>query len=964
MSLWPPTAAAAGEPSGTSAFVGRAAEVAELDAAWAAARRGRRQVVFVGGDPGAGKTRLVAEAVARWDENAGVLLGRCIDDLGPAYQPFVEPLTRILEAAQAGALALEHGDELARVATLVGTAGVGAQAGSRRAFYDAVVHVLWLAADVAPLALVLEDFHWASDTTLELLSHIVRHTGDAQLLVLVTHRSARPDRSASLVSAVADMFRFEGVGRIDLGPLDVDSIADYVTRETGAEGARARVAATLLRDHTGGNPFFLREMLREALAHGGLERLDPRSMPTPASVRDILEQRLDRIPVDSRKVLEAAAITGATASVAVVAQAMDRSPQDVLNALDDAARLGFLDALPATNDEIRFVHTLARQAVLDLTDAGTRARLHAAVGSALESHFPAAPDRVQRMAHHFSSAHVLGFSDKAVDYLVEAARQARARLAHGLAAELLERAAGLAHELGQRDRYRLEAATARCDAGDIAASLALNQRVWLEGGPVDRLRAAIAYEESSWRIGAPGEAALHMLTSALAECGLPDGEDLTVLAQAHYGRALGFAGAAEHAAAVAARTIDAARASGSADLLAQTLCCATCAIPTPANARILLDWSEELERLLDQIRWSNHPVCTNAHYMAAYLLGRADVVERAYAEVGALARRSGSTFLDFQVGCYRWARSFTAADLDEAAAVNRLLRDPESSPDAGLSDRVSIQTFLTKRERGELEPVRALVTGDEALADHWLPGLLALYVELRLVDPAHRLLRHLLDGDLRSLRRSATWPATLAFMAEAADALEDVESAREVLHELTDYRGCHLAVASLSAVFGSADRLIGQLESMLSLKTAGDVLAGGIDADRAMHAPLFVGYGRVAVLRHLQRAGAPRREIDGARAAAVADASLLHVPRLLAAIGGPPSQAPDGLTRREVEVLRLLGQGLSNRELAARLVISENTATNHVRSILMKTGAENRTQAAMYAVANGLLPPAGHTSSV
>jgi DNA-binding CsgD family transcriptional regulator len=270
------------------------------------------------------------------------------------------------------------------------------------------------------------------------------------------------------------------------------------------------------------------------------------------------------------------------------------------------------------------------------------------------------------------------------------------------------------------------------------------------------------------------------------------------------------------------------------------------------------------------------------------------------------------------------------------------------------------QAYMVRRENGALEQVRRLVTGDERPTDQWAPGLLALYTELGMTAAAARLLGWLLDRQLPRYERSAQWPGVLAFLVEAALALEDKAAARQLRGPLLEYAGLNLVAGQFVAVFGSADRYLGAVDSLLGTGTPEEWFAAALEMDTRMGAPVHQALTLAAHARHLHRVRA-----DPSRAAELVDRArglaepVGHV-RVLRQLAGLTEAVPtggrrDGLTARETEVLRLLGEGLSNRDIANRLVISENTAANHVRSILAKTGSENRTQAAMYAAAAGLL---------
>jgi DNA-binding CsgD family transcriptional regulator len=274
-----------------------------------------------------------------------------------------------------------------------------------------------------------------------------------------------------------------------------------------------------------------------------------------------------------------------------------------------------------------------------------------------------------------------------------------------------------------------------------------------------------------------------------------------------------------------------------------------------------------------------------------------------------------------------------------------------------------VQAYMIRRETGVLDQVSRLVTGDELPTDHWAPGLLALYTELKMTDSASRLLGWLLDHHLPRYQRSAQWPGVLAYLVEAAVELEDTSAARQLRGPLLDYAGLNLVTGQFVAVFGAADRYLGAVDSLLGTGTPEKWFEAALEMDARMSAPVHEALTLAAYARHIRRRqGDPRRLmelVDRARSLAEPRGHR-RVLRQLDALNLPDTAAPgagrpDGLTARETEVLRLLGEGLSNREIAARLVISENTAANHVRSILAKTGSDNRTQAAIYAASAGLL---------
>lgn len=934
-------------------FVGRRAEFDALEEAWTAVESGLQQVVFVGGEAGAGKSRFIAEAGRMLHAHgATVLLGACVAELGAPYQPFIDPL-RALHAAAATEVA-------ASLDLLTGATSQpdNVEVTNRQVLYDAVCEVLRAASRQHPLVLVLEDLHWAGKTSLGLLAHIAQHGGDMQLLCLASHRSAPPDRSDALVTTMTQLYRLDGVRRIDLTPLGAEDIAEYVIAETGAPVGRARAASSILRDQSGGNAFYLREVLRDVEAHGGLDGLDPLLAVTPQTVRDLYAGRLAELDEECRLLIEIAAVIGADFSVPVLAHVAGLEVPVVLAALDRAGAVGLVGNLANDSSSYAFDHVLGRQAILDLMQVSAVPRTHARIALTLEEGFANEPNRIQRIAHHYASARVLGHAPKAVQYLREAARLARDRLAHHEAGQAFARAANLAEGVADRDDLRLLAAESYRDAGAFALARDLDRAVVVGGSPVNRLRAAVAYEDASWRIGHLGFDAAELLTQALSGSNVPDIDTTRITAIASLGRALRYSGDAERGGLLVAKALGLARENGDPATLAHALECSIIAMPRPSTAGAAALLCAELVAL-GRAAHSPALVVHGATVLAmiGYLTGDPERHESARAETASAAAATGASFHLMQSGCYEWARAFASGDVGTADAISsRLMRLEDIGELGEMSERLSMQTFVLRREQMKLDQVRPLITGHEDVAAHWAPGLLALYCELGRRDGARRALTWLVEHDLEPFRASATWPATIAFVSEAVAWLDDRRCAAALRPVFAEFAGCNLAVGPLLAVFGSADRYLGLLDSVLGREGAEDLLRSAVAMDQRMGAPLFVGYDLAAIVDHLRRSGAPTRRIEAARREAVATASQLRTPRLRGRVGlDGPHSGPEGLTFRELEVLRLVAEGLSNRQLSERLFITENTVTNHVRSILQKTGVANRTMAARYAAEHGLL---------
>jgi len=931
-------------------FVGRRAELATLEEVWTAAAAGLRQVVFLGGEPGAGKSRLLAEvATTLHRAGATVLLGTCAAEFGPPYQPFVEPIEALLPRATVDR-------DAERLRTLAGRPAPAPDHEHRPELFDALVDAVRAAAGEAPLVLALEDLHWAGPASLQLLAYLVERTAECPLLVLATHRTTTPDRSAALVGTIAQLYRLDGVRRLDLAGLDTEDIAEFLLADSRLSLPRARSSAAVLRDQTGGNPFFLRELWRDLVARGGR----PGDLRAPMSVRDTVASRLERLPAAERQTVELAAVVGEDVDVAILLAAAETGRAVTLTALDGVIASGLLEAPLSAGGAVRFPHVLARQAVLELMPATRRALQHAHVAGVLEASMPASDVRTQRLAFHYAQAAALGYAQQAVHYLTEAARAAGRSLAHEDAGAWYEQAASLAADPVDRDLLLLAAADSHLLGGDFARARSLAERVAGTAEPRLRLQAAMAYEAGSWHPGLPGHRAVELLTEAMRGVGPDSGDPLYVRGMASLGRAMAFTGATDPAGVLGRRAIDLARVSGDEDLLAHALQASLWNGLRPRDATEKLARATELTQLAH--RTGDVGQLGPAAYFrgaVSYLQGDLAAMSQAHDDLVRMARLTGQGFFAYMAGCLRYARHFADGDLAAAQRTcDELLEMGESFGSDDTEGSTAVQTYMIRRESGAVQQVRALITGEERPADHWAPGLLALYTELRLERPAARLLRWLLDGRLVEYRDSAQWPCVLAYATEAALRLRDEAAVRTLRPMLEEYRGLNLVAAQFVAVFGAADRYCGEVDSLLGQPGAEDRLEAALELDTRMAAPLHRAYTLAGLVRHLRHVGAPAPRIEELVEEARALAEPRGLPRVLALLGPALDKAgpgPAGLTARETEVLRLLAAGLLNREIAERLFISENTAANHVRSILAKTGSGNRTQAAMFAAAHRLL---------
>jgi class 3 adenylate cyclase len=423
-------------------FAGRVAERELLVARWKAAAAGDPGLVVVSGEPGIGKTRLVAElATVAHESGATVLYGRSEEELDVPYRPWAEALQHLV-AHLAPEVVDDHlegwGHDLGRLLPSVAAPPAAASDpdAERLALFGAVVDLLGRAGEEAPVLVVLDDLHWADESSLLLLRHLVRQRGPARMLVVGTYRDTDLARTHPLAAALADLRREAGIERVALTGLDGDEVEAFLTLAGGGDVAPDDVAelAAMVSAETEGNPFFIGEVLVHLVESGALVQHEGRwqgdrglieQIGLPEGIREVVGRRLADLPEATDELLRVAAVVGPAFDAAVVAAALGRDVDEVVRGLDDAGgrRLVIEDA--DALDRYRFAHALVRQTLLEEVSTSRRVRLHHRVGLALEDRGAPAAD----LAHHFSEAAALADATKAMVYAGRAAEEAGGRLA-------------------------------------------------------------------------------------------------------------------------------------------------------------------------------------------------------------------------------------------------------------------------------------------------------------------------------------------------------------------------------------------------------------------------------------------------------------------------------------------------------------------------------------------------------
>ncbi len=615
--------------------------------------------LLVAGEPGIGKSRLVADLVdVAKPEGVRVLVGRCHEgDYAPALWPWLAIVRALSDGSSPDPLLapLLEG-EVAPTATGGGT---GLQ------MFDSVVALLERVAAEQPLVVVLEDIHWADESSLRLLRHLAGAGLRAPVGVLCTRRTTEMETTDALVDTMAALAR-AGAERLRIDGLDTESVGALLDDSVGPHDGRLdSMVATV----TGGNPFFVLQYARLLASMPDLSEVDPAALPIPDGVRDVLRQRIARLPGEATRTLVAAAVLGHAIEPEVVAELTGGSVDSCLDMLDLALTSGLVEERAAG---YAFVHDLAREVTYAEPSTARRMRLHDRASRILEQHHrPNQADATMTIAHHAHLAAPLSpeHAERACRWLARAATVADARHAHPEALELwqlvlldsrpdsvasVEALCGAARamlRLGSTVEAR--AAVERA----IAVSRRL-QRTDLVARAVGILNTAGVW---SWREhGVMDERFVAVLRESLGEATDP-GERAQLLATLQVELYYGWDSA--EADAAGSESVDLARQSGQRDVLIEILLVRLIAAWGPQRAVERLALVEELlalqpEGVLEVFAQFQRAVALYECYQPVL----SDEVMQACIERAASLRHTG---LEIPLAWWRFAR---ARDLDDPTA--------------------------------------------------------------------------------------------------------------------------------------------------------------------------------------------------------------------------------------------------------------------------------------------------------
>ncbi len=983
------------EPSPQArSLVGRTEELETLArlAGLAGQGSGRSCAVLLAGDAGVGKTRLLTElgGLAR-EAGWHVLLGHCLDFAGDSlpYVPFTEIFGRLARDAPAlSDTLLQDAPALARLLPgqrLITTSEDAHRAGDRHGhtreeLFEAVYTGLRLVSRSAPVLLVIEDVHWADPSTRDLLRFLFTRQPPEAVSVVVSYRADDLHRRHPLRADAAEWSRLPGVARLHLQPLPEDAVREIV-RQLQPEGMTETAVRSIVR-RAEGNAFFVEELV--AAARRGQLMLS-------ADLADLLLVHLDALDGDARSVLRAMSVAGRRVGHELLAQVIGPDGPDLDRALRAAVDRSLLVAQP---EGYSFRHALLAEAIYDDLLPGERTRWHQAYADVLSS--GAADGTAAELARHAFAA---GDAATALNAAIRAGDEAMSVGGPAEATGHYEMALGLLAQHGVASapgadpvEIALRANEAAIAAGTLHRALALVQEQLHElppdADPRQRARLLQAVASTALLDDTPIDA-LEFTTQALQL--VPDAGPLRARVMATHARAN----------RVRAREEEAWRWATAAAGMARSLNLpAVLADATTTLARLTPDLEpEHAEQAEQSLRTSIAQAREGADVAAElrsshglgtllYELGRLEEARDAYQQAADRAVRMRRPWAPFgldgrsmvAVVSYilgDWETVLRLADVSgehPPMFARAMLGGVGLAVAAGRGESQALELLPKLRPAWDREGFIAVTCGAAAIdlcGDSGdLEGATRVHDEVvelvtkLWVDPSFQArvrLSGLLLGQLASGARRAG-AAERAAMCERGGQLREAalkaagkaarrgpESRAWLARVEAEYLRLQwhcspgggervtpsAMVEAWEAATAAFERFGHAFETARSrarlaqaLRTAGDQSRAGEESARAME--VAKALGARPLITELRSQGS------------------VHLP-------GPAEDRSRELTSRELEVLLLVAQGRSNRQIADLLYISAKTVSVHVSNILAKLEAASRTEAVALAQRRGLL---------
>ncbi|MBI4219959.1 MAG: AAA family ATPase, partial [Chloroflexi bacterium] len=508
-------------PRPRGAFVGRQREMGELASAFERSVAGHGRVVLLAGDPGIGKTRIANEfaEIAGW-RGARIAWGRCHEGGGaPPYWPWVQVLRGLIRTVPHSDIASRLGAGAAYLAELLPEIreqsalpplpGMDSPESARFRLFDSVVSMLAVASEKTPVLAMLDDIHWADESSLRLLEFVGQQVGGIRVLLVGTYRHTDLQPRHPLLRTLGGLNRGQGFVRLDLAGITQEDVASYIRLSAGIEPPET--LSSSVHAQTEGNPLFVTEAVRLLLQEGELseERISSQrdwSIRIPDGIRDVMGRRLERLSVQCRQALDAASIFGRRFEADEIAGVLRTAGGDsgpaielasLLDVLDEAVA-AYLVELVAPAGQYQFTHPLIREVLYTELPTGRRARLHSIVAEALETTrgLIMSLNRVMELANHYALAQPVGSREKLIKYTILAGERALASLAPDEAAQVFERCLELVRgKAGDLEIAQLSLGAGRAYAQSMKGAQAIDFveaafQIYLEQKEIDSAIAA------------------------------------------------------------------------------------------------------------------------------------------------------------------------------------------------------------------------------------------------------------------------------------------------------------------------------------------------------------------------------------------------------------------------------------------------------------------------------------------
>src|SRR3954452_11024615 len=940
--------------SGELPLLGRARELAELTSAFEDARAGRGGLVLIHGEPGIGKTRL-ARTLGDHAREAGaqVALARGWEGGGaPSYWHWLQVIRALAAERDDARLAKDLGAGARWVAQLapeigerVGAAAAGDASESdqaRFALFDAVAVFLRRVAGDAPLVVLLDDLHTADLPSLLLLAFLARAIGDCPVLVVSTHHDAGPSRGPEVEGVFGELSRFGR--RIEVGGLGPDDLRRLIVHRSGEQPPDdlvQRLAAV-----TEGNPFFSDEVVRLLVAHGHVE---PGSrLPLPDGVRDAIRRRLQTLSPPAREALEVAAVAGRGFRVATLERGAGVPRAELLERLDEALALHLLDEAPSQDGSFRFAHGLIRETLYNDLSAIRRARLHGAVGEALErAGTGPGGARLLELAHHFIEAAPAGDERRSLDYAERAGHEALRALAYEQAADLFDAALATLFLTGDPDEKRrgelvLARGQAQMHAGEDAARACLLEAFELGRTLGDGALlggAALSLGGFGLSPGIVDDKLVAVLEEALAAVD-PADSALRARLLVRLAVAIYWCTEPHRREALVSEAVAIARRLGAPATLAFVLDQGRIATSGPDTLERELAWAHELFALSEVI--GDHEAMVRARVWHIDLLLELDdlpAADMAIATLDRIATDVRDPRARSYIPLHRARRALMEGRAEEAERlIDEGVKLAWSLQDSTVPILAGAQLFSLRRTQGRLGELENAV---HQFADSlpampaWRCALAVLYLDDGRELEARRELEHLAARGFRNFPRDNVWMVSMSLLAELCEALHDGERAAQV-EKLLTYAAARNVVSPEGIFGGPVTRYLALCAAaredwdtarahMTAGREASERLSLGpmlalLDLDEARVLARRDGPGDAAAAQRLL-AGA--RERSGSLGVPVIGDKITRVERMLGAAAAPveapsdpaidlPVDAPStpaAALRREGDVWRVEYEG-------------------------------------------------------